>query len=182
VGKRIGFSHLAAGWARLFPHNSTQVVDFPHLSMVRLLWEAMKWMATDGTRIKHGCGKDGFKIKAVREEGLTTDEHRMDTNYGRKERNNEYGMGRPCWCVRILGAGTVQIVRLYANLFAYTRTFSRISKKWYFFPALWPSCIGTQWVGDKLMNIEFRIAYPGREQGGVDCVNLPACQGGQWFV
>ncbi len=70
-------------------------------------------------------------------------------------------------------------------MFAYVRLkslmFAFFEKK-YFFPALWPVRTDTQWVGDKLMNIEFRIAYPGREQGGVDCVNLPACQGGRWFV
>src|SRR5260221_11858625 len=39
------------------------------------------------------------------------------------------------------------IVRLYANLFAYTRTFSPILKISVFFPALWLSGAGTQWVG-----------------------------------
>src|SRR5882724_7408362 len=39
-------------------------------------------------------------------------------------------------------------VRLYANLFAYMRTFWRILEKNIFFPALWPSITGTQWVGD----------------------------------
>jgi len=33
------FSHLETGFSRFFPHKSTQVVDFPHLAMVRLFWE-----------------------------------------------------------------------------------------------------------------------------------------------
>jgi hypothetical protein len=32
--KRTGFYRLAPGSIRLFPHNSTQVVDFPHLAVV----------------------------------------------------------------------------------------------------------------------------------------------------
>ena len=39
VGKWCSFSHLETALTRLFPHNSTQVVDFPHLSRVRLSWE-----------------------------------------------------------------------------------------------------------------------------------------------
>ena len=39
VGKWCSFSHVAAASTRLFPHNSTQVVDFPHLAMVRLFSE-----------------------------------------------------------------------------------------------------------------------------------------------
>jgi hypothetical protein len=34
-----GFSHFETPLTRLFPHKSTQVVDFPHLAMVRLFWE-----------------------------------------------------------------------------------------------------------------------------------------------
>src|SRR5882757_768000 len=37
-----GFSRIATGYYRLFPHDSTQVVDFPHLAMVRLFWGALK--------------------------------------------------------------------------------------------------------------------------------------------
>ena len=38
VGKWTGFSHLETALTRLFPHVSTQVVDFPHLSAVSLFW------------------------------------------------------------------------------------------------------------------------------------------------
>jgi hypothetical protein len=38
VGKPTGFAHIAPGSTRLGPDNSTQVVDFPHLSRVRLFW------------------------------------------------------------------------------------------------------------------------------------------------
>ena len=34
VGKWCSFSHLETTLTRLFPHKSTQVVDFPHLAMV----------------------------------------------------------------------------------------------------------------------------------------------------
>ncbi len=39
IGKWCSFSHLETALTRLFPHVSTQVVDFPHLSCVRLFWE-----------------------------------------------------------------------------------------------------------------------------------------------
>jgi len=39
IEKWRSFSHLETGFSRLFPHKSTQVVDFPHLAMVRLFWE-----------------------------------------------------------------------------------------------------------------------------------------------
>ena len=80
VGKRTGFAHLATGSCRPGPDNSTQVVDFPHLSGVRVFRrefrertriqeksdildkEAMEsgngQVATDGTPIKHGFGGD----------------------------------------------------------------------------------------------------------------------------
>ena len=39
IGKWCSFSHLETAFSHLFPHKSTQVVDFPHLAMVRLFWE-----------------------------------------------------------------------------------------------------------------------------------------------
>jgi len=36
VGKRTGFSHFETALTRLFPHDSTQVVDFPHICNVGL--------------------------------------------------------------------------------------------------------------------------------------------------
>jgi len=36
LGKWTGFSHLETALTRLFPHKSTQVVDFPRLSVVRV--------------------------------------------------------------------------------------------------------------------------------------------------
>src|SRR5882724_9392011 len=38
VGKRTGFSHIETALTRLFPHFSTQVVDFPCMCNVRLFW------------------------------------------------------------------------------------------------------------------------------------------------
>jgi hypothetical protein len=37
-GKRTGFSHMAPALTRLFPHVSTQVVDFPHKATARFFW------------------------------------------------------------------------------------------------------------------------------------------------
>ena len=38
AGKRTGFAHIAPGSTRLGPDNSMQVVDFQHLTHVRLFW------------------------------------------------------------------------------------------------------------------------------------------------
>src|SRR5882724_3042198 len=38
AGERTGFSHIVAGSTRLFPHVSTQVVDFPRI----------KWLKVEG--------------------------------------------------------------------------------------------------------------------------------------
>jgi hypothetical protein len=43
TGKWCSFSHLETALTRLFPHDSTQVVDFPRMAMVRLF--------SDGARI-----------------------------------------------------------------------------------------------------------------------------------
>ncbi len=40
AGKLSGFSHFATGFAHLFPDDSVQVVDFPHLACVRLFRES----------------------------------------------------------------------------------------------------------------------------------------------
>jgi len=39
VGKWTGFSHFETALPHLFPHDSTQVVDFPHICSVRLFQE-----------------------------------------------------------------------------------------------------------------------------------------------
>src|SRR5258708_36497522 len=39
IGKWCSFSHFETALTRLFPHKSTQVVDFPHLAMVSIFWE-----------------------------------------------------------------------------------------------------------------------------------------------
>ena len=54
LGKGGQVAGTWTGFSRLFPLVSTQVVDFPHLSTVRLFWEAMNWAATDETRVEHG--------------------------------------------------------------------------------------------------------------------------------
>jgi hypothetical protein len=42
IGKWCNFFHLAPASTRLFPHKSTQVVDFPHIEYVRLFWEGVR--------------------------------------------------------------------------------------------------------------------------------------------
>jgi len=38
IGKRTGFSRFETALTHLFPHDSTQVVDFPLLSQLRVFW------------------------------------------------------------------------------------------------------------------------------------------------
>ena len=55
MGKWIGFS-------RVFPDDSTQVVDFPHLSTLRLFWRAE---ITAETQRRRGGEKDGVQTEIV---------------------------------------------------------------------------------------------------------------------
>ena len=82
AGKWTGLAHIATASTRLGPDNSTQVVDFPHLSVVRLFWEAMKWVATDETQIEHGFPTDrnGSEWNRQRQEAGLREITR--TNYG----------------------------------------------------------------------------------------------------
>jgi hypothetical protein len=41
VGYFTGFYRIGARCHRLFPHKSTQVVDFPRITMARLFWEGL---------------------------------------------------------------------------------------------------------------------------------------------
>jgi hypothetical protein len=55
TGKRTGFSHFETALTHLFPHNSTQVVDFPHLRVVRLFWgKPGIWKTKDVNIVKPG--------------------------------------------------------------------------------------------------------------------------------
>ncbi len=52
VGKWTGFSHIDLALTRLCPHKSTQLVDFPHLTQMRLFWGRLEMvLATDETQI-----------------------------------------------------------------------------------------------------------------------------------
>jgi len=62
VGKWTGFSHLATTFSHLGPDNSTQVVDFPHLSTLRLFWRAE---ITAETQRRRGGEKDGVQTEIV---------------------------------------------------------------------------------------------------------------------
>jgi len=58
VGKWCSFSHLETALTRLFPHVSTQVVDFPHLAHVRLFWEGIEDSRISGRgMIGRGIGR-----------------------------------------------------------------------------------------------------------------------------
>ena len=56
IGKRIGLAHIAPASTRLGPDNSTQVVDFPHLSTVRFFCEAMKSRNEKGRSLREFGG------------------------------------------------------------------------------------------------------------------------------
>jgi hypothetical protein len=130
VRKWSDFVRLGTGSTRLFPHNSTQVVDFPHLAHVRLFGEAMKRVATDGTpvlrsstaeggRIKHGCGKDveqeGTEIGRKRTQGT----QKMGNSTGQ----SRAGSGRIRILVAIFVNGAFAYVRLCSLKIAYVRHF-----------------------------------------------------------
>jgi len=66
AGKWTGFSHFETAFSRLFPHVSTQVVDFPHICSVRVFWEAVKWAATDETRIGKRLCTEGNRAKGAK--------------------------------------------------------------------------------------------------------------------
>src|SRR5260221_8525444 len=48
VGKRTGFAHMAPAFSHLGPDESLQVVDFPHLTHVRLFWGSPEIGKTNG--------------------------------------------------------------------------------------------------------------------------------------
>ena len=51
MGKWTGFSHFETTPTRLFPHKSTQVVDFPRICRVRLFWGSPEIRKTTNTTI-----------------------------------------------------------------------------------------------------------------------------------
>src|SRR5882724_6033733 len=60
IEKWRSFSHLETALTHLFPHKSTQVVDFPHLAMVRLFWEGAEDSRMSGRgMIGRGMGPSG---------------------------------------------------------------------------------------------------------------------------
>ena len=72
IGKWIGFSHFETAFSHLFPHKSTQVVDFPHLAHVRLFWEE----AEDSRMSGRGMNGRGIEMKAKRSLEVLPDGHR----------------------------------------------------------------------------------------------------------
>ena len=80
VGKWCSFSHLETALTRLFPHVSTQVVDFPHICTVRLFWGSPEMLATDETQIIHRWGQEVEREGTGRtvNHGWGNDGHRFD--------------------------------------------------------------------------------------------------------
>jgi hypothetical protein len=75
VGKRTGLAHIAPAFSHLGPDESLQVVDFPHLTHVRLFWEALESGQANGTdtedarnKARRGTPdrKEGYHIYASR--------------------------------------------------------------------------------------------------------------------
>ena len=52
IGKWRSFSHFETVFSHLFPHNSTQVVDFPHLGVVSIFWRRDFTAETQRRRVK----------------------------------------------------------------------------------------------------------------------------------
>ncbi len=49
VGKRSGFFHFETAFSGLFPHKSTQVVDFPYICVVRVFGEEHEMVTMGGS-------------------------------------------------------------------------------------------------------------------------------------
>jgi len=95
VGKAWNFYRLWAGSTRLFPHKSTQVVDFPRLSVVRVFCEdedspprrrAKRRKESTANHTKYANAQEG---------------DRMDDDYGQ---NGRKGRSRPIRHIRVLVA------------------------------------------------------------------------------
>jgi hypothetical protein len=52
-----GFPHFETALTRLFPHKSTQVVDFPRIEHVRLFWEGHEIGFADQAELGTKVGK-----------------------------------------------------------------------------------------------------------------------------
>ena len=60
MGKWRSFSHFETALTRLFPHKSTQVVDFPRMAMVSIFWEGVENSRISGRgMIGRGMGPSG---------------------------------------------------------------------------------------------------------------------------
>jgi len=62
IGKWCSFSHLATAFSHLFPHNSTQVVDFPHLAMAS---QAELGTNMGKTEKNHGNKRAGSNVRRL---------------------------------------------------------------------------------------------------------------------
>ena len=112
LGKWTGFSRFETTLTRLFPQNSTQVVDFPHKATVRLFWER------------------GFYRRGAETQSQDEERDRMDNDYRHNGRN---GRARPIRRICIL----VAIFETERSLmFAYVRVkslmFAFFEKKYFF--------------------------------------------------
>jgi hypothetical protein len=118
IGKWCSFSHFETALTRLFPHNSTQVVDFPHLARAGPFWEGKN---------SPQSRRDAEAIRACNQ-------------YGEAGRELDR-------CIRTSFAGmATERSRMFAYVRLKSRMFAYFEKK-YFFPALWPPRARTQCVG-----------------------------------
>ena len=99
VEKQTGFSHFETVLTRLFPHDSTQVVDFPHLGVVSNFWGGHEigfshgWN-TDKTPMQErrinkegrNRGKEERTGRGVNHGWTTMDTNMEKTGNGRKRR------------------------------------------------------------------------------------------------
>jgi len=58
VGKWTGFSHIEPASTRLFPHNSTQVVDFPRMYAARVFLRGVKFSFQSQAKFRTNQGGD----------------------------------------------------------------------------------------------------------------------------
>ena len=114
AGKWIGFSHIESALTRLFPHKSTQVVDFPRMAMVNI------FLGKQLTAEAQSQAKLGTNMVKLREGAESV---RMSQAGKRHERGKWRAGGR-------LEAGfrekrSCSITRIYTHLHDFTqRSFS----------------------------------------------------------
>src|SRR5882724_8740317 len=131
AGKRTGFSRIETVLTRLFPHNSTQVVDFQRMYAVRV------FLMVKEEPLRHG----GTEARRQAENSEVAWTREIGGQRSTRPTRHVHIFGRVFVTERSL---MFAYVRLKSLMFAYF-------EKKCFFPALWSPGIGTQWVGGKMV-------------------------------